>query len=250
MVIKGGILLALGYNNTRHTKDIDFSTFEMPEANGEKAVINELGKKLASAVAELDYGIDCRIQSSRMNPKRDDATFPTLEIRIGYANRNNTSKLKRLINGNSSDIVKIDYSYNELNIANEALEICEGGSILSYSLPDLVGEKYRAVIQQKDRNRFRRQDPYDIYWLFKNGFLEGKRLKPRILLSLIRKSASRNLSVDENSLDDKEIRLRAKKEYDLLADEIDEELPTFDLVFDTVNEFYKALPWRDRDKLK
>jgi hypothetical protein len=61
MVMKGGILLALGYASTRFTRDIDFSTERMPAQFNIEEFITRFDKALADAADKIPYDIDCRI---------------------------------------------------------------------------------------------------------------------------------------------------------------------------------------------
>ena len=140
-------------------------------------------------------------------------------------------------------IIEIDYSFNEINQQIDNIQLVDGGKILAYSLPDLVGEKYRAMIQQKSRNRVRRQDAFDIYWLLRRGYLEDSGLKILVYRSLLMKAQSRELTVNKNSMADEEIIKRSKEEYATLADEIDGELTPFDVVYAVVRNYYESPPW-------
>lgn len=242
MIIKGGILLAIEFNSTRFTKDIDFSTDEKVSGFDKEQFLQEFNENLNLAVNTLEYGLDCRIQSSEMKPARKDATFPTLKLKIGHAYKGD-KKHRLLTQGKSPSIVEIDYSFNESNTKIDTLIFTEGQAIKAYSLVDVVAEKYRAIIQQKTRERTRRQDPYDLYFLLTNGHLQSGELKPKILNSLLIKAESRNLQVGKDSLGDQEIIERSQVEYDTLADEIEGDLPPFDTVYGVVREFYESLPW-------
>lgn len=242
MVIKGGILLGIRFGNERFTRDVDFSTDELYDKVKEELIVRELEKELINAAENLDYGMDLRLQHVKVNPTRNDASFPTLEINIGYAYKG-SNKHKSLMRKSCSTILAIDYSFNEKNFKIDTLEVLHGGKIKAYSLTDLVAEKYRAIIQQKIRNRTRRQDAYDIYRLVKDRFLDDIYLKPDILASLKIKADSRYIEINQNMLDDDEILNRSKAEYGTLSQEIEGELPPFEDVFSTVKEYYKSLPW-------
>jgi hypothetical protein len=99
------------------------------------------------------------------------------------------------------------------------------------------------MIQQKSRNRMRRQDAFDVYWLLKSGYLEDRTLRILIYRSLLMKAKSRQLAVNKDSLADEEIMARSKAEYATLAGEIDGELPPFEEVYTAVRDYYEALPW-------
>jgi hypothetical protein len=96
-----------------------------------------------------------------------------------------------LIRGESPTVVEIDYSFNEINQQIDTIKLAEGGCIQVYSLPDLVGEKIPGHDPAKTRNRTRRQDAFDIYWLLKKGYLEDPAIRIHIYRSLLKKSESR-----------------------------------------------------------
>ncbi len=242
MSIKGGILLAIRYDSSRYTRDIDFSTPEQYSEFDQAAFVSEFTENLVRAVEELDYGLDCRMQSIRVNLARPAATFPTLTVAIGYAIKNSREH-QRLMIGQCPTVIALDYSFNEVTAETEELQIRGGGIIQAYSLHDLIAEKYRAILQQEVRNRIRRQDAYDLYRLFRKFPIADVRDKQRVLDSLRAKAASRGLIIDCNSITNPAIISRSAKEYDSLAMEIDEQLPPFDDIFAAVREVYQSLPW-------
>lgn len=242
MIFHGGLLLAVRFHGIRHTKDIDFVTEDRRIQLDEEHFIGSLNQELAIACENLSYGLDCRIQSYRVKPPGENHNFQSLKIGMGYAYKG-ASAHQRLMKGESPTVIEIDYSFNEVNQQIDTIQLVDGGKILAYSLPDLVGEKYRAMIQQKSRNRRRRQDAFDIYWLLKSGYLEDRALKIIIYRSLLIKAQSRQLVIDKDSLADEEIVERSKSEYSTLADEIDGKLPPFEEVYTTVRNYYETLPW-------
>ena len=244
MVMKGGILLALGYESSRYTKDIDFSTAKTLREFDQEAFFNELNHALIAAVESLNYGLDCRVQSYKQKPPKSDATFPTLEISIGYAYKHQRSTHRRLVNKNSSHVVELDYSLNEPSREVDVFEIEKGQQIQIYSFTELVAEKYRAILQQVVRNRRRRQDVYDLNFLIAHNVqARDDATKRKILDSLIEKSLSRRLTVSKESLSDSEVIRLSREEYHLLANEIEEPLPDFDTVYSAIRGYYESLPW-------
>lgn len=240
MIVKGGVLLAIRYQSVRFTKDIDFSTSDMFADFDKTKFADELSESLALAVEELPYGLDCKVQSTELQPKNGNL-FPTLKVTVGYAYQG-TVKHKRLLSGSSTDVVKIDYSFNEMTEEVEVIEISDDNVIKAYSLTDLVAEKYRAIIQQKSRNRTRRQDAYDIYWLISNKYLEQAD-NFLILKTLIAKASSRGIDIYKEMLNDTDIIERSQADYHMLYQEIEGELPDFELSYKTVREYYESLPW-------
>jgi predicted nucleotidyltransferase component of viral defense system len=243
MIMKGGILLALSYGSPRYTKDIDFSTAtKRPDFN----VIEfqqQLEVSLTETVEGLGYGLDCRVQSCTQNPKSDDATFPTIQISIGYAYKGSSAH-KRLQTNSATNTIRIDYSLNEPVEEAELFELEEGRVIRTYSLVEMVAEKFRALLQQEQRNRIRRQDIYDLYYVLSDHPLrDDAYTKARILERLIEKSRIRDLFVDPGAMSNPEIRRRSEVEYKKLAPEIEGELPVFGEVYALVEAFYRGLPW-------
>jgi len=240
MVIKGGILMGIRYHSDRFTTDLDFSTSATKGEIDVEEFERILKQSLAMAAADSDYGLDCQVQSCRINPPNDDYQFPNLELKIGYA-YNGTPKHKRLMAGQSPTIVKIDFSLNEPIIDIEEIDLGDGLSLQAYALTDLIAEKLRALMQQEKRNRYRRQDIYDLRFLLESGISATQ--KESVLRNLMAKAQARGIEPGRYSLDDPELRRRAEKEYATLTDEIQGDLPDFDESFEVVESFYRSLPW-------
>ncbi|MCA3018872.1 MAG: nucleotidyl transferase AbiEii/AbiGii toxin family protein [Rhodocyclaceae bacterium] len=244
MMMKGGILMALSYSSTRYTKDIDFSTGDAYSTGAEARIVDEWRAALPEAVASVEYGVDCRIQSYELKPPSEKMpTFPTLKVKVGYARQTNRSAYQRLQNGNSPDVVEIDFSFNESTQAAVDFEIYSGGVLKRYSLTDLVAEKYRALLQQVTRDRNRRQDVYDLYLLISASRTTLDESRGEIREALLSSALSKGLKVDQNSMSDDGVRKRSMAEYDQLAREIQGALPPFEEAFAMVEEFYRSLEW-------
>ena len=112
MVMKGGILLAIRYNSSRYTRDIDFSTAQKFASLDEQQFRSDFSGRLTLAVEELDYGMDCRVQSYKVRPRREQADFQTIQMTLGYA-RKGTKKHAHLVAGSCPDIVDVDYSFSD-----------------------------------------------------------------------------------------------------------------------------------------
>lgn len=243
MAMKGGILLALHYQGDRYTRDIDFST-KMPQAQMDAGTVEqELGQALTLAVESLDYGLDCRIQSCKLNPSDPASTWPTLTFSIGYAPKADPRRHRRLLARNSSDVLSLDLSYNEVITAVDVLNIAGGETVQASTLADLVAEKFRAVIQQPIRGRTRRQDVYDLFRLLEQSALQDPDVRRDILSALRAKATARKVPVSRESLSDPNVVERSAREYDLLKDEIASELPEFGKAYAAVRRYYESLPW-------
>jgi hypothetical protein len=133
MVMKGGVLLALRFQGLRHTRDIDFSTSEQYDSDKKEKFLRTLEENILLANELLDYGLDCRIQSSQVSPSREDPSFPTITVKIGYAFKG-TRNHKRLLEGKCPTVLRIDYSYNEISQGIDLFEFQKGRKIRAYSL--------------------------------------------------------------------------------------------------------------------
>ncbi|CAD5290294.1 conserved hypothetical protein [Alteromonas sp. 38] len=246
MIIKGGMLIAIRYKSDRFTEDIDFSTSEKYQDLNTQEFQEELKDALLIAYDELQYGVKCSLQSLKVQPKNllEKATFPSLKLKIGYASNSNAAAMKRLTAGNSANTVKIDYSFNEITHKIDDL-VLDDGSVQAYGFEDLIAEKLRSMHQQVTRNRSRRQDVYDLHYLLSNSSTVTEEEKLNILLFLFEKSEKRlpDGFINQNSLNNVEIKTRSQEEYQLLAKEIEGDLPDFESIFTHVKTFYESLPW-------
>lgn len=244
MVIKGGVLLALGYGTDRHTRDLDFSTDRMVQDADEQQIVDELNGALSEAALHLEEPILCRVQSRKMQPPRADASFPTMRIKVGYGVEGTRGHRRMTQGRDSSQTITLDLSFNERTCIASTISM-DGQKLAAYSLFDQIAEKYRAIIQQAGdrRDRVRRQDAYDVYAVIKKGYLATAEDREMLLSVMREKFAAREVACERATINEPEIRERSRKEYDRLTDEIDGELPEFDHVFDTVREFYLSLPW-------
>ncbi|MGB3119965.1 MAG: nucleotidyl transferase AbiEii/AbiGii toxin family protein [Verrucomicrobiales bacterium] len=245
MIMKGGILLAVRYHSARFTRDIDFSTTMKLSEIDPDDVQKRLDASLRLTVEVLEYDLDCRVQGCQVNPpKQANASFPSIELKIGYAYKG-TPKHRRLLQHQSPSVLSIDYSLNETISNTDEIVIGLDQSVNAYPFAELVAEKFRALLQQVDRNRYRRQDVYDLALLSRlprNESVEGA-----ILDSLLIKGRARQIEPRRESLNDEEVKRRAAADYPTLKDEVQGELPDFEVTYAEVVTFYKALPWDKMD---
>ena len=241
MVMKGGILMAVRYQSVRFTKDIDFSTsMKLSEVNPDE-VQRRLDAALRLTVEALEYDLDCRVQGCKVQPANQaNASFPSIKLKIGYAYKG-TARHRRLIQLQSTSVISIDYSLNEAISNTDEVLIGLDQSVHAYSFVELVAEKFRALLQQVERDRYRRQDVYDLAFL--SRMPRSKSIEAAILESLMVKARSRNIEPTRDSLNDAEVKRRAAAEYDTLKDEVQGELPDFEVAYAEVLAFYQALPW-------
>jgi predicted nucleotidyltransferase component of viral defense system len=244
LCMKGGILLALHYNSPRHTSDIDFSTPKPFDETLEHEIKELLAQRLAASPEELGYDLACHLQSLRVMPRRDK-TYITIKIKIGYAVIGSKEHRQMLSGSPIRETVGIDYSFRETIPDIESVHISEEETICVYGLSTLVAEKFRSLLQQKIRDRTRRQDAWDIDYLLRTRpELLSEKYKAAALADLRIKCADREIAVTQEMIDDPDLRERSAADYDSLAAELSEgELPEFGPMFDRVLEYWHSLPW-------
>lgn len=245
LCLKGGVLMGLVYDSARLSADVDFSITDMrkPSKSVEQDYREIFDPALQRATAECGYpDTVLRVQSVRGKPgnRFPDAEFPGVNIKIGYAVIGSRQH-ERLLEGKSSSVVELDISFNETIGEIRILGISEKDTLLAYSLIDMIAEKYRALLQQKARDRYRRQDIYDLDILIRDPGLDNAALK-QVLETLLRKCESRIPAPGSDAMDDPEIRRRAQEDWNTLEVEV-QDLPGFEDCFERVRTFYRMLPW-------
>ena len=248
LCLKGGVLMGLVYRSPRQTGDIDFSvsTNESPDENTTDTFRNLINSALPRAAANLGYvDMVVRFQSVKELPpnRYPNARFPALKLNIAYAKRGSYQE-RRLLEGTAANIICLDISFKEEISEIQVLEIADGELLQAYSLNDLIAEKYRAMLQQTLRNRYRRQDVYDLNFLILYLELDDD-AKAKILATLLKKCQARDIIASPDSINDPDIRNRSRSEWNTLKLEI-EEIPDFDSCFKRIATFYSRLPWSDK----
>jgi predicted nucleotidyltransferase component of viral defense system len=119
----------------------------------------------------------------------------------------------------------------------------DGPTVAAYGITDLIAEKLRALLQQVSRNRYRRQDVYDLAHLA-DRFSPDATECVAILRTLRDKCAARGIVPTAVSLDDAALVERARSEWHTLEQEVGE-LPDFDACLEKTRRLYRGLPWGD-----
>lgn len=243
MVMKGGLLLAIRYDSTRFTSDLDFSTTAHYAEDDAKKILAELERSLSTAEDRLPYETTCRLQSSKVDPKGEGRTHHNLKLKIGLAHKSNRGAMQRLNAKQSADVLEIDYNFNEAVFDVEILELDGGATIRSYSLHNVLAEKIRSLLQQPIRRRNRRQDVYDIWLLLESGPDIQQDDLSKIFEMLVGSCRSKGIEPTEDSLMDDAVQTLAREGYADLQADVADELPDFDVAMGRVNTFYRSLPW-------
>ena len=247
LVLKGGAVMALAFKSDRVTADVDFSADADPEAFA-KLVVEELNILLPKTAITLGYlDLLCRVQSVKKMPKAlnfEEHDFPALLVRIGSAVRG-TSEQKWFAAGQASRVLDIEISFRDQVYAFQELSLTGAGvAVRAFTLHELIAEKFRALLQQLIRNRYRRQDVYDIAFLA-DTHMFGSDDRAQILATLVEKCRTRKIEPDVTSIDDPEIVRRSRADWDTLKLELSD-LPPFDERFAIMRELYVSLPWPQR----
>lgn len=243
MIMKGGILLAIRYKSSRFTTDVDFSTPHQLQEIDLQSLLTDVQQALVPVSAENDYGLALALQSHKINPpNRPDVSFPTLQLKIGYASRLNPREMRRFALKQAPKTIQIDYSFNEWVSEIEAQNV-DGGVLNMYAYHDLIAEKLRSVLQQPIRDRARFQDIYDLYLLVE-GTMPTSQDKHAVLEKLHAACVDRKVPLFKYAFRQEEVIEYSKKEYGTIAALI-KNPPTFDLAYRVVQEFFEGLPWSD-----
>jgi len=243
LYLKGGILMGLAYNSPRQTADIDLTAALSIEHEIDDQIAKLLNTSLPRAAAKLGYAdLVVKVHSVKRMPKRifETAKFPALKMKIAFAKRG-TKQEEALAAGKAPGVIDLDISFNEILRQIQILELTGGEELQAYSLIDLMAEKYRAMLQQKERNRNRRQDVYDLDRLIAKHSFDSV-FKEQLLEVFVEKCRSRHIEPGRDSLQDSEIKNRSSAEWESMELEIGD-LPDFDECYERVLAFYLSLPW-------
>lgn len=244
MVMKGGILLAIRYRSSRFTRDIDFSTPTRFQEVDLRTFLRSFAEALEPVSADNEYGLALSLQSHAVKPpNKPDVMFPTLKLRVAYANRRNPGAMRRLATREATDVVDVDYSFNEWASEIERSS-AEAGELSIYPFHDLIAEKLRSVLQQVVRNRDRFQDVYDLYLLLEGGTVITAGSRAAILAKLRAASADRAVPIHIHAMRDAEIIDRSRRGYEsVLPGLVQGDVPPFDAAYGAVQSFFESLPW-------
>lgn len=243
LFLKGGILMGLAYDSPRQTADVDLTTLFKVGPEIDTQIAELMNAAFPRAAAQLGYvDLIAKVHSIKRMPKGifEDAKFPALKMKVAFAVRG-TKQETALNEGLAPGVIDVDISFNEPLRQIQILELTGGQELQAYSLLDLMAEKYRAMLQQKERDRNRRQDVYDLNRLIESDKHDDV-FRAQLLDVFIEKCRSRNIEPNSQSLDDPEIKERSGKEWNTMKLEVGE-VPKFEICYENVSEFYRSLPW-------
>ena len=199
--------------------------------------------RVASRLGYAELMLATQSVKWRQGVNPEIAKFPALRVNVAYALRG-TGRAKAFQRNRAADVIGIDISFNESLGHIQVLELTDGRALFAYGLADLIAEKYRAVLRQVPRDRYRRQDVFDLDLLITGNETDDEP-RAQILDALVRKCHSRHLKPSRTSLDAPEVKERSGVQWNTLALEVGEP-PDFEACFTRVSGFYRNLPWSGR----
>jgi predicted nucleotidyltransferase component of viral defense system len=232
LVFKGGNALDFVWSPNRSTLDLDFSA-DMARLGGHTlaGLEAELADLFSRALPALgrDLGITMRVHGVRRQPPGEGKTFITYTVRVGYALPDEARNRTRLEAGQpSTNVVPVEVSINEPIGADERLPLGDGTRSLRVGTPDdIIAEKLRAFLQQKEtiRNRNRPQDLLDVAHVLRRSISLDLAKVSRFLLE---KARARNVPVSKAAFRDAELAERARHGYDDLESTVREDFVPFE----------------------
>lgn len=231
LAFKGGNALRFVFLNPRSTIDLDFTGAPPFPDDG-----TEIKMRLNAAVTStsLRFGIKGRCQSVHRNPKSPDKTLPTYLVKFAFAFPWDRffQQFESIARG-LSRVVPIEISLNDVVCESTETEIGDEqiARIRVCTLDDIVAEKLRSLLQQRNRNRHRRQDVFDVANILKQY---GRTLdRDKIARFFVRKSEARAISATRAAFDT-DIQARASVDYDLLRDATGDSFIPFDTAWASV----------------
>lgn len=244
LVLKGGTLMAIAFRSSRVTGDVDFSATIEPDGF-EELLRAELNPALERAARQLRYlDIVCQIQGIKKKPRAlnfEEYQFPALDVHIASAKRG-TPEEARLRNRQALNVVRVEISFRDQVYAFQELSLNGAGvAVNSFAITEIIAEKLRALLQQIDRNRYRRQDIYDIAYLLER-FSISEADKANIFSVFQEKCRTRGIVPMIESITNEEVVRRARQDWGTLEAEVGT-VPPFDTQYEMVRIFYESLPW-------
>ena len=240
LVFKGGNALDFVLLPNRSTVDLDFS-LDM-DTGSDVATPAVLAGELQQALASVErhHNIRLRLHGVRSQPPGEARTFVTMQARIGYATSDQRGLPARMGRGDTSpQVIPVEVSLNEPLVENELHRISPELLPLRVStLNDIAAEKLRALLQQRVRNRTRRQDVLDLAVMIRSDATIDLSV---VSQGLLLKAAARNVPVSRQAFHHPEIADRARTGYDALASDTRKTFIPFDEAFAAVLAFVDTL---------
>lgn len=218
VAFKGGNALRFVYRNPRSTVDLDF-TAGVGFPDDPEMIRSMLDRAIQHGGRQ--FGLKLRSQRIRRDPASTEKTMPTYDITVAFQFPGDRYFADfETAPRNYPSVVALEVSLNDVVCETRAVTLGDSPSskIRVCVLEDIIAEKLRALLQQRIRNRNRRQDVYDIARMVRQYGIELNVVK--IGQFLIAKARARQIQVSKRMFDE-EIKRRAAFEYENLFDKID-----------------------------
>jgi len=237
-VLKGGNALKKVFRSPRASVDLDFTEVSVVSNESEETlqvflseIVEELGDNLNKLQDQSRFE-DLVIQRTEIKPANVDfREHPAFEIKVGYSKRKDREPPY-------PDVVKLEITLNDTICEYRPFTVDEG-DIKVCSLNDIIAEKLRSLIQQKEeiRNRSRPNDVFDI-WFFHTR-LPDQFDYEKISQFLVEKSKGKfdeQLVRKRTFIKDEEIREKAAVDFEDIEERVADidDFPTFEEAFDEV----------------
>lgn len=237
-VLKGGNALKKVFRSPRASMDLDFTDVNVVSNESEETLetfldelVGELNDNLAKHVGPSSYE-DLVVQSTHIKPANVDfREHPAFTIKVGYSKRGDREPPY-------NPVVKLEITLND-TICEDQPYMVNGGELKVCSLNDIIAEKLRSLIQQKEeiRNRYRPNDVFDI-WFF-HTHLRKQFDYEKISRFLIEKSEGKfdlGLVRKRIFIQDPEIKERASVDFEDIEGRVEgtDRFPSYEEAFEEV----------------
>lgn len=208
LVFKGGNALRFVFGSPRSTLDLDF-TVSTDSLRDDVTMLSDAISRAVAAAARKS-GVKIRLQGIERRPKAVAATMPTYAVRLGYQFPGDTYYANFEQKKSVPTITWMEISFAD--IVCEAITVSfadSDGRLKVCSLDDIIAEKLRSLLQQPIRDRYRKQDVFDIARLVAHQDIDIAKVRE----FLLRKCQVRSIEPRRSSFDD-EVRDRAHRDYE------------------------------------
>jgi predicted nucleotidyltransferase component of viral defense system len=244
-VLKGGNALKKVFKSPRASVDLDFTEKDTITNEDEKTLnefletaCEDLNDKLQQVVSASKFE-DLVVQSKQIKPRNVSflRDHPAFEVKVGYSLRDDREPPYM-------DAVKLEISLNDVVCEDQLYEV-DGGTIKVCSLNDIIAEKLRSLIQQKEevRNRSRPNDVFDIW--FYHTRLEYLFNYEKISEFIIKKGKAKfdeSLIKKSTFTEDQELRQKAQVGFEEIEERVaNVDFPSFEEAYTEVVRVVKKL---------
>lgn len=239
LVLKGGNALDFVWQPNRSTIDLDFSVdmgaLEQPPS---EALIRRLFEP-ALDISTRDLAVAFKVYKIDQQPPGPNKTFITYRVKIGYVLPDEKAALARMQKGIPvSTTIPVDISLNEPICSDAKVDVAGTFRLRVSEIEDIVAEKLRALLQQRIRNRFRRQDLLDIAVTWRS---HPEIDLARVSAFLLEKAKARGVPVSRAAFFDPALAERARESYDGLRKTTRAMFVPFDEALDILRKLVTAL---------